>query len=98
MINFTQSEEDKMRAIVTVVGIDKVGIIAGVCNTLADHKINVLDIKQTIIDDFFNMIMIVDLSDADFKSISEALNELGIKLGVTIQIQHESIFTSMHRI
>lgn len=87
-----------MRAIVTVVGIDKVGIIAGVCNTLADHKINVLDIKQTIIDDFFNMIMIVDLSDADFKSISEALNELGIKLGVTIQIQHESIFTSMHRI
>lgn len=98
MINFTQSEDDNMRAIVTVVGIDKVGIIAGVCNTLAEHEINVLDIKQTIVDEFFNMIMIVDITDKDFKSISVELNKLGTKLGVTIQIQHESIFTSMHRI
>ncbi len=89
-----------MRSIVTVVGLDQVGIIAGVCNLLAKHNINVLDINQSIMNEFFNMIMIVDIEDAnlDFEAISEALNELGDTLNVKIQIQHESIFQNMHRI
>ena len=88
-----------MRSIVTVVGLDQVGIIAGVCNLLAKHNINVLDINQSIMNEFFNMIMIVDIEDAnlDFEAISEALNELGDTLNVKIQIQHESIFQNMHR-
>ena len=89
-----------MRSIVTVVGLDQVGIIAGVCNLLAKHNINVLDINQSIMNEFFNMIMIVDIEDAnlEFEAISEALNELGDTLNVKIQIQHESIFQNMHRI
>lgn len=89
-----------MRSIITVVGVDKVGIIAGVCNLLADRNINVLDINQSILDDFFNMIMIVDIenANADFNTITNDLNTLADKLNVKIQIQHESIFRSMHRI
>ena len=89
-----------MRSIITVVGVDKVGIIAGVCNLLADRNINVLDINQSILDDFFNMIMIVDIENAnvDFNTITNDLNTLADKLNVKIQIQHESIFRSMHRI
>lgn len=89
-----------MKSIITVVGLDKVGIIAGVCNLLAKHDINVLDINQTILDEFFNMIMIVDInqSDLEFNQIAEELNGLGEKLSVKIQIQHEGIFRNMHRI
>lgn len=89
-----------MRSIVTVVGLDRVGIIAGVCNLLAKHEINVLDINQSIMDEFFNMIMIVDIknSDLQFEQIVQALEGLGENLNVKIQIQHESIFQSMHRI
>lgn len=89
-----------MKSIVSVVGLDQVGIIAGVCNLLAKSNINVLDINQTILGEFFNMIMIVDIekSNVSFDEISIALDELGNELNVKIQIQHESIFKSMHRI
>lgn len=89
-----------MKSIITVVGLDQVGIIAGVCNLLAENNVNVLDINQSILDEYFNMIMIVDIenSKVNFETLTDALNDLGNKLGVTIQIQHETIFQSMHRI
>ena len=89
-----------MKAIITVVGKDRVGIIAGVCTYLADSKINILDISQTIIKGYFNMIMIVDMEKTEkaLELVSDELKDLGEKIGVTITIQHEGIFNSMHRI
>ncbi len=89
-----------MKAIVTVMGVDKKGIIAGVSTMLSDFNINILDINQTIMQNIFTMVMLVDIkeSTADFKAVSEALSELGEKLGVEIRIQHEDIFNSMHKI
>ena len=86
------------KAIITVVGQDTVGIIARVCTYLSDHHTNVLDISQTIIDGFFNMMMIVDYADADvsFETIVNDLEELGEEIGV--RIQREEIFTKMHRV
>ncbi len=88
------------KAIITVVGQDTVGIIARVCTYLADHKVNVLDISQTIIDGFFNMMMIVDVAaaDKDFGGVVEDLEQLGDQIGVRIRCQKEEIFTKMHRI
>ena len=88
------------KAIITVVGKDTVGIIARVCTYLAEHRINVLDISQTILDGFFNMMMIVDMSDIDedFGDVVEALEALGDQIGVRIHCQKEEIFTRMHRI
>ena len=89
-----------MKAIITVVGKDKVGIIAAVCSYLADSGINILDISQTIIKGYFNMVMIVDMDTTDkaIELVSDELKELGEKIGVMITIQHEGIFSSMHRI
>lgn len=94
-MNKTQS-----KTIITVVGKDTVGIIAKVCTYLADNHINVLDISQTIIDGFFNMMMIVDLntSEVAFADCASALEELGEGIGVTIKCQKEEIFDMMHRI
>ena len=88
------------KAIITVVGQDTVGIIARVCTYLADHKVNALDISQTIIDGFFNMMMIVDVAaaDKDFGAVVEDLEQLGDQIGVRIRCQKEEIFTKMHRI
>ncbi|OZG61277.1 ACT domain-containing protein [Bifidobacterium lemurum] len=88
------------KAIITVVGQDTVGIIARVCTYLSERKINVLDISQTIIDGFFNMMMIVDVTEADeeFGAIVEELDQLGEQIGVRIRCQREEIFTKMHRI
>lgn len=88
------------RAIITVVGKDSVGIIAGVCTYLADKKINILDITQSIRDQFFNMMMIVDISPQveNLSHISEDLSGLGDRLNVKIMLQLEDIFDSMHRI
>lgn len=90
----------KNKTIITVVGKDTVGIIAKVCTYLADNSINVLDISQTIIDGFFNMMMIVDLntSDVSFAECAAALEKLGEEIGVTIKCQREEIFDMMHRI
>ena len=88
------------KAIITVVGQDTVGIIARVCTYLADHKVNVLDISQTIIDGFFNMMMIVDVAaaDKDFGAVVEDLERLGDQIGVRIRCQKSEIFEKMHRI
>ena len=88
------------KAIITVIGKDKVGIIYGVTKILSENKINILDISQTILDDMFTMMMIVDIdgASASFEKISEVLSEEGKTLGVDVRIQLESIFESMHRI
>lgn len=88
------------RAIITVVGKDTVGIIARVCTYLASENVNILDISQTIVSGYFNMMMIVDISgrDAEFGRLEEGLFDVGQKMGVVIKIQREDIFDSMHRI
>lgn len=88
------------RAIITVVGKDTVGIIAGVCTYLANNNINILDITQTIVDGFFTMMMIVDLdkSPKTFDHISTQLGDLGTTIGVQVKIQLEDIFNKMYRI
>lgn len=88
------------KTVITVVGKDTVGIIAKVCTYLAERKINILDISQTIVQGFFNMMMIVDTSamDTDFISLSERLDSLGKDIGVQIKCQKEEIFNMMHRI
>lgn len=88
------------KTIITVVGKDTVGIIAKVCTYLADNGINILDISQTIVQGFFNMMMIVDTNktDKDFGIIVEELSELGKSIGVIIKCQKEEIFDQMHRI
>ena len=88
------------KAIITVVGKDTVGIIAGVCTYLADNKINILDISQTIVDGYFNMMMIVDYAGAtkSFGDVADEMNALGENIGVIIRCQKEEIFAKMHRI
>ncbi len=88
------------RTVITVVGKDKVGIIARVCTYLADNGINILDISQTIVQGFFHMMMIVDATEApkNFEVIAEELERIGSEIGVTIRAQHEDIFDKMHRI
>ncbi len=89
-----------MKAIITVLGKDKVGIISGVSTVLKELNVNILDISQTILNDMFTMIMSVDLKNAvsDFSSISKRMEDEGEELGVIINIQHEDIFNSMHKI
>lgn len=88
------------RTIITVVGKDTVGIIAKVCTYLADTGINILDISQTIVSDYFNMMMIVDRTGASksFDDMSDDLTKLGEQIGVVIKCQREEIFDMMHRI
>ena len=89
-----------MRAIVTVIGKDQVGITAAVCSLLAGQEINILDITQTVLQDFFTMVMLVDLAACP-RSITEVgalLEEAGRERGLAIRIQREDIFNAMHRI
>ena len=88
------------KTIITVVGHDTVGIIARVCTYLADNGINILDISQTIVQDWFNMMMITDFDKANkpFGEIVNDLDKLGEEIGVQIKCQREDIFKSMHRI
>ena len=88
------------KIIITVVGKDTVGIIAKVCTYLAEAKINILDISQTIVSGYFNMMMIVDVSGSDkgFENIGDDLDKLGEDIGVSIKCQREEIFDMMHRI
>ena len=89
-----------MRAIITVVGKDKKGIIAGVSTELCANDINILDINQTIMSEFFTMIMLVDMTDmtVDFNVLKSALEEVGETIGMSIRIQHEDLFNAMHTI
>lgn len=88
------------KTIITVIGQDTVGIIARVCTYLADNQINILDISQTIVQGYFNMMMIVDANQAKkpFGDIADELTALGEEIGVIIKCQHEDIFHKMHRI
>ena len=88
------------KTIITVVGKDTVGIIARICNYLADNQVNIEDISQTIVQGYFNMIIVADISSSS-KSNAEMANELekvGEEIGVVIHCQHEDIFNMMHRI
>ena len=88
------------KTIITVVGNDTVGIIAKVCTYLSENGVNVLDISQTIVSGYFNMMMIIELQNAtkDFGAICDELNELVNEIGVNIKLQHENIFNKLHRI
>ena len=88
------------KAVVTVLGQDKVGITAKICGVLAETNINILDISQTIVQEYFNMMMIVDGSGANvsFDEMSSGLDEIGAGSGGNIKCQREEIFTKMHRI
>lgn len=88
------------KAIITVVGKDTVGIIAKVCTYLAAENINILDISQTIVQDYFNMMMIVDVAcmEKEFGIVVTELDALGKEIGVSVKCQMEEIFDSMHRI
>ncbi len=88
------------KVIVTVVGKDTVGILAKVCTYLANNKVNILDISQTIVQDIFNMMMIVDASvtEKSYDEIQKELAQLGEEIGVDIRCQKEEIFEMMHRI
>lgn len=89
-----------MKCIITVLGTDKVGIIAEVCAYLSKVNINIMDISQTIVGGYLNMMMIVDITEASkaTEEVSEELGKIGENLGVIITMQHEDIFTCMHRI
>ena len=88
------------KSIITVVGRDQVGIIAKVCTYLAQNNVNILDISQTIVDGYFNVMMIADADKAsiEFLSLSEGLEELGRGMGCIIKLQREEIFNQMQRI
>ena len=88
------------KAIITVVGNDTVGIIAKVCTYLADNNVNILDISQTIVQGYFNMMMIVDTNQMQktFGDMADELAALGEEIGVVIKCQKEEIFDKMHRI
>ena len=88
------------KTVITVVGKDTVGIIAKVCTYLAENNVNILDISQTIVQDYFNMMMIVDAnqSEKDIVAIAQDLEEIGKGIGVIIKAQSEEIFDMMHRI
>ncbi len=88
------------KTVITVVGKDTVGIIAKVCTYLADNSVNILDISQTIVQDYFNMMMIVDAnkSEKKFGELADELENLGNEIGVQIKMQSEDIFNTMHRI
>ncbi|MGI6071903.1 MAG: ACT domain-containing protein [Lachnospiraceae bacterium] len=88
------------KAIITVVGKDRVGIMAAVCTYLAQNGVNILDISQTITGGFFNMMMITDIggSDRQFGELSDGLESVGKELGMQIKMQKEDIFNVMHRV
>ena len=90
----------KNKFVITVVGRDTVGIIAKVCTYLADHQVNILDISQTIVQGYFNMMMIVDTNQMQkpFGDMADELAVLGEEIGVVIKCQKEEIFDKMHRI
>ena len=89
-----------MKAIVTVIGRDKVGITAAVCALLAQHSINILDISQTVLQEYFTMVMLVDAGSCDipFADLAALLEQEGKERDLSIRIQREDIFNAMHRI
>lgn len=88
------------KAIITVVGKDTVGILAKTCTYLAESKINILDISQTVVQDYFNMMMIVDYTKCrkHFEDVAAELGEIGLSMGLKIRCQKSEIFEKMHRV
>lgn len=88
------------KTIITVVGKDTVGIIAKICTYLANNQVNILYISQTIVQGYFNMMMIVDINEAakPFGELADELEQIGDEIGVKVKCQREEIFTKMHRI
>lgn len=91
---------DQQRIVITVVGKDTVGIIARVCTYLAESNINILDLNQSILQGFFNMVLIADIaaSTVPFDRVQDELRDLGLRMGLDIKAQREEIFEMMHRI
>ena len=89
-----------MKAVVTVVGKDTVGIIAGVCTALAQYNVNVLDISQTVMQGYFTMMMVVEISEATIPvaQLAQQMEEVGKKMNLSIRVQREDIFEAMHRV
>ena len=89
-----------MRAVVTVIGHDTVGIIAGLSRVMSENRVNILDISQSVLQDVFAMVMLIDISRCglDFPLLSEKLEGAGKDIGVRVIVMHEDIFNSMHRI
>ena len=89
-----------MNAVVTVVGKDRVGIIANVCTHLASYNVNVLDISQTVMQGYFTMMMVVDVSSSNLAvaELAKALEDKGKEMGLSIRLQREDIFEAMHRV
>lgn len=87
-----------MRAVITVIGQDKVGIIARVSGLLGENGINILDISQTIMQDVFTMIMLVDMKDKTVSDISDGIKKIEKDMGLSIHIQNEDVFNLMHRV
>lgn len=87
-----------MKAVVTVVGKDRVGIIARVSTLFCENNINILDISQTIMQEMFTMMMLVELKTSSVKKINEELNALAKEMNLSIHLQNEELFSSMHRI
>ena len=85
---------------ITVIGIDKVGIVAGITQVMAQYNVNIVDITQTIMDDLFTMIMLAQVKDGSFdlSAFQQAMSEKGSELGVEVKVQHEDVFRFMHRI
>ncbi|AEH07078.1 ACT domain-containing protein [Methanothermococcus okinawensis] len=88
------------RAVITVTGKDRTGIVAKIANALAESNVNILDIRQSIMDGLFTMIMLVDISESkeSFEVLEQKLEKIGNEIGVKVIIQHEDIFKYMHRI
>ncbi|CAB3288626.1 conserved protein of unknown function [Methanocaldococcus lauensis] len=88
------------RVVISVIGQDRTGIVAGISKVLAENNINILDISQTILNDLFAMIMLVDISKSkiDFTTLKKELEDVGKQLGVQVIVQHEDILKYMHRI
>lgn len=96
----SQEGEVMKRAVITAVGKDSVGKLAEICNFLAEKQINILDVSQTLVGGFFNLMIIVDVTgfDDDFASVSDGFMKLGEECGLKANIQREEIFANMHRI
>ena len=89
-----------MKAVVTVVGQDRVGIIAAVCSKLAEYNVNVLDISQTVMQGYFTMMMATEVSQCNIPlgELALRMDETGVQMGLSIRVQRENIFQAMHRI
>lgn len=89
-----------MRAVITVIGRDRIGIVYRVSEVLVKYKLNILDISQTLMGDYFVMVTLVDLDkmEVEFQELVEAYEELGKEIGMSIRVQHEELFNQMHSI